>query len=123
MRIDGLGLGDFAGTETYSSKDSKAVMPPPCPTWYADNEFNLTISGIYAPTVNEYREDRYLGVDHGWGGAIDAKYFFRRYFGIGVQGFGLGLDSNRSSTQRVRTEENDFVAGALGTFTLRHSES
>ncbi|MDQ6765452.1 MAG: porin family protein [Verrucomicrobiota bacterium] len=113
----------YAGTESYSSKDSKSVSAPAaCPTWYADNEFNLGISGIYAPTTNAYREDRYLGVDHGWGGAIDAKYFFRRYFGVGIQGFGLGLDANnsRTATQRVRNESNDFVAGALGTFTLRY---
>jgi hypothetical protein len=33
--------------------------------------------------------DRYLGGDHAWGGGIDLKYFFRRYFGIGVEGFVL----------------------------------
>lgn len=112
-----------AGTESYSSKDSKSIVAPAaCPSWYADSEFNLSLSGVYAPTANSYREDRYLGVDHGWGGAIDAKYFFRRYFGIGLQGFGLALDpnNNRTSTQRIRNESNDFVAGALGTFTLRY---
>ena len=31
----------YAGTETYSSKDSTAVVPPPCPTWYADSEWNV----------------------------------------------------------------------------------
>ena len=65
----------FAG-ETYS-KESKSVTPPPCPQWYADNEFNLTLSGAYVWTGNDWRDDRYFSVDHAWGGAIDAKYFFR----------------------------------------------
>ncbi len=46
--------------------------------------------------------DKYLGGDHAWGGGIDLKYFFRRYFGIGVEGFvlnarrgaGFDLESN-----------------------------
>src|SRR5947208_1582473 len=79
-----------AGTESYSGKEMKqTAMQTPCPTWYADNEFNIGVSGVYAPTANSWVDDRYLGVDHAWGGAIDIKYFFRRYFGLGVQGFGL----------------------------------
>ena len=39
-----LGSAAFAGTETYS-KESKSVVPPPCPQWYADNEFNLSPLG------------------------------------------------------------------------------
>ena len=35
----------FAGTETYSGKEMKQVAPPPCPEWYADNEFNLSLWG------------------------------------------------------------------------------
>ena len=71
-----------AGTETYSSKETRAI-PPECPQWYADQEFNLSLSGVYAATLNSWREDRYLGVDHAWGGAVDAKYFMHRYFGLG----------------------------------------
>src|SRR6478609_3675822 len=58
----------FAG-ETYS-KESKSVTPPPCPQWYADNEFNLTLSGVYMWTSNNWEDDQYFAVDHGWGGAI-----------------------------------------------------
>jgi hypothetical protein len=58
-----LASAAFAGTETYS-KESKAVVPPPCPQWYADNEFNLSISGVYAFSGND---NTFL--DHGWGGA------------------------------------------------------
>ena len=45
----------YAG-ETYS-KESKSVTPPPCPQWYADNEFNVTLSGAYVWTGNDWRDD------------------------------------------------------------------
>jgi hypothetical protein len=35
----------FAGTETYSGKEIKQVAAPPCPEWYADNEFNVASGG------------------------------------------------------------------------------
>ena len=60
-----LSSAAFAGTETYS-KESKAVVPPPCPQWYADKELNLSLSGVYAFTGSEWREDTYLAVDHAW---------------------------------------------------------
>ncbi|CAN5212091.1 hypothetical protein BH20VER2_BH20VER2_10920 [soil metagenome] len=119
----------FAGTSTYSGKEMKqaAVEQAPCPEWYADNEWNIGISGIYAPTANEYREDTYLGVDHAWGGAIDVKYFFRRYFGIGIQAFGLAV--NRGDNGRFDfsndiffddDNESDFIGGGLVNFTFRY---
>ena len=114
----------FAGTETYSSKETQQVAPE-CPQWYADNEFNLSISGVYAMTANSWREDTYLGVDHAWGGSIDAKYFFRRYFGLGVQGSLLSLTNNETFDNgftRFRTNNNDdrhAVGSVIGTFTLR----
>jgi hypothetical protein len=111
----------YAGTETYSGKEMKQSAETPCPTWYADNEWNITVSGIYAPTANNWAEDEYLGVDHSWGGALDVKYFFRRYFGIGVQGFGLGLDRHdRFGGFFGDDNGNDFAGGALATFTIRY---
>jgi hypothetical protein len=112
----------YAG-ETYS-KESKSVTPPPCPQWYADNEFNLTLSGTYVWTGNEWRDDRYLAVDHAWGGALDAKYFVHRYFGFGVQGWIARANTNEEFTtfpgQRIRgSESSHAVGGVLGTFTLR----
>ena len=112
----------FAGTETYSSKNTQTVAPE-CPQWYADNEFNLSLSGVYAGTGTKWREDRYLGVDHAWGGAIDAKYFFHRYFGLGVQGTLLSVDSREifenGFTRTWGAEDKHAVGMALGTFTLR----
>ena len=115
-----------AGTETYSGKEMKQVAPAPCPQWYADNEWNISLWGTYAATgtesalnslahIDQSTEvtghtvygtfDKYLGGDHAWGGGIDLKYFFRRYFGIGVEGFVL----------------NDIVPGLTSRRVLAHS--
>ena len=112
----------FAGTETYS-KESKSVAPAPCPQWYADNEFNLTLSGTYLMTGTAWRDDTYLSVDHAWGGALDAKYFVHRYFGFGVQGWisrANTFEVIENGFTRVRGDENSHaVGGILGTFTFR----
>lgn len=116
-----LASAAFAGTSTYSSsRDVKQVEQAPCPTWYADNEFNVGVWGTYAATTNRYRTDRYLGVDHAFGGGLDAKYFFRRYFGVGISGFGLSLNNNADRRFVTRFNENDFAGAAVGTLTLRY---
>ena len=111
----------YAG-ETYT-KESKTVPPPPCPQWYADNEFNLTLSGVYMWTGNNWEDDRYFAVDHGWGGAIDAKYFVHRYFGFGAQVWGARINSHEifdnGFTRVWGDEESRVGGGVLGTFTLR----
>ncbi len=111
----------YAGPQTYSGKEMKQTVeqPAPCPQWYADNEFNVSLWGTYAPTVNEYREDTYLGVDHAFGGGIDAKYFFRRYFGLGIQGFALNVNRSDNNFARNGNDDSNIVGGALGTFTFR----
>jgi hypothetical protein len=115
-----LASGAYAGTSTYSGKEMKQVEQAPCPTWYADNEFNIGASLVYGATNNDWEDDTYLGVDHAWGGAIDAKYFFRRYFGVGVQAFGLSI--NQDDLNNILDDDNDseFAGGALATFTLRY---
>ena len=117
-----LGSAAYAGTETYT-KESKSVVPPPCPQWYADSEFNLSISGIYA-FRNDDDDDNNLffnnsGWDNGWGGAIDAKYFFHRYFGLGAQGFFLSVDRDDDNNLFNNDDDDDTAGGILGTFTLR----
>jgi len=110
-----LGSAAFAGTEI--STESKSVAPPPCPQWYADNEFNLSLSGIYAFAGNSNAL-----LDHGWGGAIDAKYFMHKYFGFGVQGFLLdasGDDDDFNGFAVNDDDDSNGVGGLLGTFTLR----
>lgn len=113
-----LGSAAFAGTETYS-KESKSVVPPPCPQWYADNEFNLSIHGVYAFDGDDNNNNAFNSNnwDNAWGGAIDAKYFFHRYFGLGVQGFYLGTDDDNNRFNN--NNDDDGVGGVLGTLTLR----
>ncbi len=78
----------FAG-ETYSGKEMKQVAPPPCPQWYADREFNVSLWGTYVFTGNNWADDRYIEADHAWGGGVDFKYFFMRYVGVGIEGWAV----------------------------------
>jgi hypothetical protein len=133
-----------------ADKEMKQVAPPPCPEWYGDNEWNVNLWGTYAFTNTEYNPnlwlvdvvqstseghpvlgtyDRYIGGDHAWGGGGDFKYFFHRYFGVGVQGFALdasknGFDIFEDPTIPIFTTEkinHDHTIGAvLGTLTLRY---
>src|SRR5438034_10910378 len=88
----GFGLiasASFAGVG-YSGKEMKQVAaPPPCPEWYADREFNVSLWGTYVFTGNNWEDDRYLEADHAWGGGIDVKYFFMRYIGVGIEGWSV----------------------------------
>ena len=134
----------FAGPEQYSGKEMKQVAAPaPCPEWYSDNEWNVNLWGAYAfvgtdnnrssiEASDDFADygtyDRFLAQDHAWGGGIDAKYFFKRYFGLGVEGFGLFgrslhgvLDHGSAGTSEEHYNvDHHTVGGALGTFTLRY---
>src|SRR5215470_15902231 len=115
----------FAGSE-YSGKEMKQVVPPACHEWYADNEWNVSLWGTYVFTGNEWRDDRYIESDHAWGGGADAKYFFHRYFGVGIEGWVVdatrkfedvtGVEVFRLSSGR----ESRAVGSVLGTLTLRY---
>jgi hypothetical protein len=78
LAITAIASVTFAGSE-YSGKEMKQIAPLPCPEWYADSEFNVSLWGTYVFTGNEWRNDRYIESDHAWGGGLDAKYFFHRY--------------------------------------------
>src|SRR5437016_10509087 len=129
-----LGLGmiasaAFAGTE-YSGKEMKQVAaPPPCPEWYADREFNVSLWGTYIFTGNNWQDDRYLEADHAWGGGIDLKYFFHRYFGVGIEGWAVDsrrsfedvfVDLNNGVFSDTTRHESRAVGSVLGTLTLRY---
>jgi hypothetical protein len=135
-----------AGSEATSSKEMKQpVVPPPCPQWYADNEWNLSLWGMYAFSGTDFERtglfdtfrtsrngggagtwDRFLGKDHAWGGGIDGKYFFRRYFGIGIEGFAAQAHASQYTIEDfgvVAFQKGgvDHALGAvLGTLTLRY---
>src|ERR1700746_155592 len=116
----------IAGTETYSGKETKQVAPPPCPQWYADNEFNVSLWGTYLFTGNNWQDDRYLESDHAWGGGVDAKYFFHRYFGVGIEGWVVNARREFEDVTGVEVfqfstgHESRAVGSVLGTFTLRY---
>src|ERR1700692_3560240 len=105
----------LAGPERYSGKEMKetVAVAPPCTEWYADHEWNVSLWGAYAFTETESDRthieiaddfgifgeyDRFLGGDHAWGGGVDAKYFFCRYFGVGVEGFALAGRGSKITT-------------------------
>jgi hypothetical protein len=145
-----------AGSESYS-KENKTVAPPPCSGWYADSESNVGISAAYAFTDNDYPtpantifqggrpipinggspgplHDAYLEADHAWGGGIDVKYFFKRYFGIGIEGFGLNARRSFGTVTvlppvlgfvgtrlEIGTGHDErLIGGVLTTFTFRY---
>jgi len=119
----------FAGSETYSGKEIKQVAPPPCPQWYADNEFNVGLWGTYVFTGNNWENDRYIEADHAWGGGIDVKYFFHRYFGVGIEGWVVDarqghedvfIDFSEGIFERSVQHENNAIGAVLGTWTLRY---
>jgi len=133
------------------SKDSKQMAAaPPCPQWYGDNEWNVNLWGTYLFTNTAYDPnlwlvdvtqstsegnpvygtfDRYVGGDHAWGGGGDIKYFFHRYFGIGIEGFvvdahktGFDIfeDQRTAVFTRIKTRHERAIGAVLGTFTIRY---
>src|SRR5256885_10288581 len=143
-------LSKVSRADKDADKQMKQVAPPPCPEWYGDNEWNVNLWGTYAFTNTEYNPnlwlvdvvqstsegnpvlgtyDHYIGGDHAWGGGGDIKYFFHRYFGVGIEGFALdasknGFDIFEDPTVPIFTRErinHDPTIGAvLGTLTLRY---
>jgi hypothetical protein len=136
----------FAGPEAIptSGKEMKqvATTPEPCPEWYGRTEWNVGIWGAYAFTGTENDRtgiedtddfnvfgtyDRFLGGDHAWGGGLDVKYFFMKYFGVGVEGFALGGrsthahldDGSQAVLEEYYSVDHHIVGGALGTLTFR----
>jgi hypothetical protein len=141
---------DVAYGDGKSGKEMKQVALVPCPEWYGDKEWNVNLWGTYAFTNTEYNPnlwlidvvqstseghpalgtyDHYIGGDHAWGGGGDIKYFFCRYFGVGIEGFALdasknGFDIFEDPTipifTRERINHDHTISAVLGTFTLRY---
>lgn len=132
----------LAGPEPISGKDMKQVVEPVAAVqWYADNEWNVSIWGTYVFAANEierevtppmtcWEPDRYLGTDDAWGGGIDLKYFFHRYFGVGIEGYALAVHREAPDIGTIFAgedghlviphDEDRTVGSVLGTFTLRY---
>src|SRR5881392_2888710 len=124
-----ISSGVFAGVG-YSGKEMKQVAaPPPCPEWYADREFNVSLWGTYVFTGSTWENDTYMHADHAWGGGIDLKYFFMRYIGVGIEGWAVDarqalenrfIDFSDGIFERSFTHESNAVGAVLGTLTLRY---
>lgn len=93
LQVSGLMVLSLCVAEAGSSKE---IVPPPCPSWYADKEWNVSLWASYAFPNNDYPtlqnsllegavapigpggarfdHDRYLDADHAWGGGVDVKY-------------------------------------------------
>lgn len=83
----------FAGpVESSSSKEMQQTYTAPADQFYQDREWNFDLFGARADTYNDYRNDRYLGADHAYGGGLDVNYMFTRYFGVGLEGYALDAD-------------------------------
>jgi hypothetical protein len=57
--------------------------------------------------IGQVSKNELFARDDTWGGGVDIKYFWSRYFGIGVEGIGLAAKTN-------------FAGGGLLTFTGRY---
>src|SRR4029453_2502104 len=131
LRTAAIASVAFAG-ETYSGKEMKQVaVPPPCPAWYADREFNVGLWGTYVFTGNSWEHDRYLEADHVWGGGGSLKYFFTRNIGVGVEGWAgsarqaLGRDlvigfPSLDEVDHTVVHQKNVVGAILGTLTFRY---
>jgi hypothetical protein len=131
----------LAGTE-YSGKEMRqtAVQTEEC--FYGDQEIDVSLWGTYAFAGTEQghigasgfffgdsRGDRYLQTDHAWGGGLDAKYFWHKYFGFGFQGgvfdakrtaFDFNGTPGAGGFVFSKTDDRRAIGQALGTLTLRY---
>jgi hypothetical protein len=117
--VAAVASASFAG-ESYSGKEMKQTETP-CPSWYADNEWNIGVSFAYGANTSDDANNTFFdnNWDDGLGGSIDVKYFFHRYWGIGIQGTGLSVD--RDDNVFFNDDNDDFVGAVLATFTFRYS--
>jgi len=57
--------------------------------------------------IGQVSENQLFGRDDSWGGGVDVKYFWSKYFGVGIEGLGLAAKTN-------------FAGGGVLTFTARY---
>jgi hypothetical protein len=128
----------YAGSERSSGEEKGTTQVTPArPEWYADNEWNVSLWGAYAFTNDESSDfnvddvrrtgqfgSGYLRSEDAWGGGIDAKYFFKRYFGVGLEGYVVdvrgspGLEPIHELI--ILPIEARAIGSVLGTLTLRY---
>jgi hypothetical protein len=57
--------------------------------------------------IGQVTKNELFARDDTWGGGVDVKYFWSKYFGAGIEGLGLAAKTN-------------FAGGGLGTLTFRY---
>jgi hypothetical protein len=57
--------------------------------------------------IQQISKNELFARDNAWGGGVDVKYFWSRYFGVGIEGIGLSAKTK-------------FVGGGVATFTARY---
>jgi hypothetical protein len=57
--------------------------------------------------IGQVSKNMLFGRDDSWGGGVDVKYFWSKYFGVGLEGLGLAAKTN-------------FAGGGVLTFTARY---
>jgi hypothetical protein len=57
--------------------------------------------------LGQVSKNQLFARDNTWGGGVDAKYFWSKYFGAGIEGVGLAAKTN-------------FAGGGLATLTVRY---
>jgi hypothetical protein len=88
-----LATAALAGPQDFKAT---APAPTPAPDWFRANEWDVTAFGTGVWTQTAAKQDRYLGVDHAFGGTLDGKYFFSKYFGAGLSFTGLAINNSTS---------------------------
>ena len=119
--------GALQGGVSQTYKDEGASNEAPA-SWYSSGEFNVQVWGAYAFTSNEYNlVDRYLAVDHAWGGGLDLRYFLNRYFAVGASGYVLSANQSFSFQTEffgvrddVTLRNHATIGAGLATVTLRY---
>ncbi len=76
----------------------------------------MSLWGAYAFTDNRSGDfnfrrgdfgSGYLGAGDAWGGGVDAKYFFKRYFGVGIEGY--IFDARRTDVDTILSNVSPHV--------------
>lgn len=85
-------IGYAGPAESTGVQQTQGNYQPAPEGFFRDQEWDVDLFGAYAFTSTSYRGDKYLNADHAWGGGIGGEYFFHRYFGVGLQGYGLAAN-------------------------------
>jgi hypothetical protein len=108
---------DLWGTFVFSANSGKNHVPNDDPFSPDSDPFisDVILSTITFPAdqnpsehinLGQQSKDEFLGKDNAFGGGVDLKYFWSKYFGAGVEGFDVNAHENGG--------------GALATLTVRY---